>query len=478
MFDAVVVGGGPNGLAAAWTLAAAGLHVAVFERDRVLGGGCRTDEWGSGYRSDWGSAVHPMAAASPFLRKVDIANRLRFLTPEISYAHPLETGVALAWRSLERTASELGIRDGAAWKRLLTPLIVASDEIIKAALSPVPSLAKRPRAGARLAAAGLLTRLGAGLHTSAGRALLGGVVAHSIGRQPQLGTSAAGAVLAMLAHSCGWPIPAGGSQAITDLLHADLVRFGASFHLGHEINAMDQLPAARAYFFDTSARDLVEICGSRVHSRYRRAVDRMVRGNAVSKVDIVVTEPIPWLTRDVSFAGTVHLCGDLQDIRRAEDDVARGRHSERPMIILSQPSLFDPSRAPGGLQMIWAYAHVPAGSNTPQTEAVVRSIERFAPGFRDTVVDTRATTASQIGQRNPTMVGGDFASGALSTRQLLKRPRLSPVPWLAGNGLYLCSTAAAPGPGVHGMGGYGAAQHALTHIFSLPTDPSSSVATF
>ncbi|MFC5338149.1 phytoene desaturase family protein [Leucobacter denitrificans] len=462
--DAVVVGAGPNGLAAALTLAQRGLEVQLFERAGEVGGACRTETWGDGYRSDWGAAVHPMALASPFFNSIQLAERLKFFMPEISIAHPLENRAALAWRSLDKTSHGLGA-DGVAWRTLVGGLARNSESVVSSVLDTPLRLPFQPKAAMQLAKSSLLTRCGAGLRTEAGRALLAGIVAHSVGVQPRLGVSAAGVVLASLAHSVGWPIPASGSGAITQLLAQDFLQAGGVIHLNEHITKLSDLPHAKAYLFDTSASDMVSIAGDRVTTRYANAAARVTPGDAVSKVDLVLEQPIPWKDEQVGRAGTVHVCGTQRDVRLAEYEVSKGRHAENPMIVLSQPSAFDASRAPSGKHVVWAYAHVPAGSNLPQTETILRSLERFAPGTQDLVAATRSTTAREIGTRNPAMPGGDFASGALTLRQVVGRPVLSANPWQAGNGIYLCSGAAAPGPGVHGMAGHRAAVSAIKKVF-------------
>jgi len=230
---------------------------------------------------------------------------------------------------------------------------------------------------------------------------------------------------------------------------------------GAHIRSIDELPPARAYVFDTSAQSLLQIAGDRLYSRYIRALQRQASGNAVSKVDFIVSEPIPWIVPELGQSGTVHLGGISSDIRRAEWEIVAGKHPEQPFVVLSQPSVFDPSRSPAGTHSVWAYAHVPAGSTLPQVQTISAAIEKAAPGFRDTIIDTRATTAAEIAERNPTMTGGDFASGAITTRQIIARPVLSTNPWKAGDNIFLCSAATAPGPGVHGMSGHNAAKAVL-----------------
>lgn len=476
--DAVVVGSGPNGLAAAVTLARAGLTVQVVEGADTIGGGARTLELTEpGFWHDWGSAVHAMAPASPFFRDFELGDRVRFVAPEVSYAHPLDGGrAAAAWRDLDRTVDALG-RDGAAWSRLLEPLVRHQDQVVRFALSPMLPV-PRPFTtavgfGRRVleqgsALAGL--RFGGDLAP----ALLSGAFAHAIGRIPSLGAAAAGLMLATLAHGEGWPIPVGGSQAITDALADDLRAHGGSITTGWSITSFDELPSARAVLFATSARSLERIAGDRLHARYRRALRRFRYGNAASKVDFALAEPVPWANPDLRQAGTVHIGGTRAEVAAAEAAVARGQHPERPYVLVSQPSLFDSTRAPAGRHTLWAYAHVPAGSTRDMTEPIVAQLERFAPGFRDVVVASAATPAAMIEQGDTNLVGGDIGAGAVNLRQLLARPVLSSTPWRAGGNLYLCSASAVPGPGVHGMGGYQAAQTALREVFRLPV-PSLAV---
>lgn len=476
MVDAVVIGSGPNGLAAAVTLARAGLSVEVLERNATIGGGARTAELTlPGFRHDLGSAVHPLALQSPFFRAFRLEERIDLVLPEVQYAHPLDGGRAgIAFRSLQRTAAHLGV-DGAAYRRLYAPLAANADALATVATDSLVRFPRHPFITARLG----LSTLEQGTALWNGRfrgevapAMATGVAAHTIQRLPSLSTAAAGLTLGAYAHARGWPVPIGGSQAIVDALAADLAAHGGVIRTGVEVRSMADVPFARAVLFDTSARGMLRIAGRRLPLRYRAALRTFRFGNGVAKVDFALSGPVPWAAKRVDLAGTVHIGGTRAEIAAAEDAVARGRHADRPYVLASQPSVVDPSRAPAGQHVLWTYAHVPAGSDVDQTEAITRQVERFAPGFRDTVLATHSRTAAQMVLDNPNYVGGDISAGAASFVQLVRRPVLSADPWRTpADGLYLCSESAAPGPGVHGMAGWHAARSALRHTFDLPDDP-------
>lgn len=474
--DAVIVGAGPNGLAAAVTLARAGLRVEVYERADTIGGGSRTMEATvPGYRHDVCSAVHPMAFASPFFTAFGLRDRVRFLTPELSFAHPLDGGRSgLAYRDLQRTAEALG-RDGGAWKSLLGPLVRSARAVAEFTGGTLLTVPRHPVTMARF---GLATfEQGSPAWNVRWRedfapALLTGVMAHAVQPLPSLGAAAAGLALAVHAHAQGWPIPVGGSQSIVDALAADLVAHGGRIETGRPIASVDELPPATAVLFDTSARDLASIAGERLPAGYRDRLRRFRYGNAVAKVDFALSGPVPWADPAVADAGTVHLGGSRAQIAYAEREVAAGRHAVRPYVLVSQPSRFDASRAPAGHGVLWTYTHVPKGSRVDQSETVIRQIERFAPGFRDLIVAVASSTALDVEAHDPNYVGGDIASGSGDFRQLVARPTLSADPWRTpGRGIYLCSASAAPGPGVHGQVGWNAALSALRHEFGIRRAP-------
>ncbi|MBE7163358.1 MAG: NAD(P)/FAD-dependent oxidoreductase, partial [Williamsia herbipolensis] len=303
-------------------------------------------------------------------------------------------------------------------------------------------------------------------------AMFTGVAAHAILSMPSLATAAAGLSLGAYAHARGWPIPVGGSQAIVDAMAVDLIAHGGRIDTGVDVRSPADIPEAAAVLFDTTPRALLEIAGRRVPERYARSFRRFRYGNGVAKIDFALSAPVPWTAEGLRRAGTVHVGGTRSEIAAAERAVARGRHHERPYVLASEPTVVDPSRAPEGRHVLWAYTHVPAGSDVDQTETVIRQIERFAPGFRDTVLASAARTAVEMEAHDPNYVRGDIAGGAASFRQLLARPRLWPDPWrVPGTGMYLCSESTPPGPGVHGMAGWHAARSALRHTFGIRTDP-------
>ncbi len=298
-------------------------------------------------------------------------------------------------------------------------------------------------------------------------AMVSGVAAHSIQHMPSLSTAAAALSLGSYAHARGWPVPIGGSQAIVDALAADLVAHGGRIETGREIRSLGDLTPAKAVLFDTSVPGMLRIAGKQIPTPKRGALRRFRFGNAAAKVDFALSDPVPWTNAELRKAGTVHIGGTRSEIAAAEHAVAHGRHADRPYVLGSEPTVVDPGRAPRGKHVFWAYAHVPAGSDVDPTEAVVRQVERFAPGFRDTILQSASRTAVQMAEYNPNYVGGDIAAGAASFWQLVKRPVLSSDPWRMGGGMYLCSEAAAPGPGVHGMAGWHAARSVLRHTFGL-----------
>ena len=477
--DAVVVGSGPNGLAAAVTLAAAGLDVEVVEAAGTAGGGSRSRELTlPGHLNDVCSAVHPMALASPFFADFDLPARgVELLEPDVQFAHPLDDGPwALALRDLDATAERLGPA-GARYARLLRPLVEGAAELVPTFLStmrrvPAPSgLRVAAEFGARAGVA--LPALLTALRDDRAAGLLAGVAAHVPGRQTSIAHAGAGLELATLAHSHGWPVPRGGSQALADALLVDLRSRGARVSTGERVRSLDELPPARAVLLDVSPAEVLRIAGERLPARYAAALRRYRYGPGAFKVDYALAGPVPWRDAEARRAGTLHLGGTWREIAAAEAEVAAGRHAERPYVLLAQPSVVDPARAPDGQHVLWAYCHVPNGSTLDVSAQVDAQVERFAPGFRDLVLARRVQTAAQLGEENPADVGGDFAQGAATLRQVLARPvprwdvHTTPLP-----GLYLCSSATAPGPGVHGMCGWWAARTALRRTFGISAAPS------
>ncbi|MBX3094694.1 MAG: NAD(P)/FAD-dependent oxidoreductase [Cryobacterium sp.] len=467
--DVIVVGSGPNGLAAAVTAARAGLSVLVLEASNTVGGGIRTDELTlPGFRHDVCSAVHPAVATSPFFRETGIADRVDWIVPEASYSHPFDGGEAVvAWRDLDRTVDGLG-RDGAAWRRMLEPLVRGIDGVVDFTGNQLLRLPRHPITAARFGVRALEqgTRLwNLRFAEDAAPALLSGAIAHAAGPSPSLAPAGAGLLLAAHAHAGGWPFPRGGSQALADALVADLEAHGGRVKTGRRIRSLAELPPARATLLATDPRLLLT---ADVPSRYRRAIDRYRFGTGVAKVDFALDGPVPWASADVAHAPTVHLGGTRGEIALAENAVARGQHAEHPFVLVTQPSVLDDSRAPAGKAVLWAYTHVPSGSTRDVTEAVTAQIERFAPGFRDRVLASHAMSAAELAEYNPNYVGGDIYSGALTLGQLLKRPVVSNTPWRTPvKGVYLCSSATPPGPAVHGVNGWLAAKLALREQFGI-----------
>lgn len=469
--DAVVVGAGPNGLAAAVILARAGLAVTLFERASTIGGGARTAELTlPGFRHDVCSAVHPMAVVSPFFRAFELARRVELVTPEISYAHPLDGGAAgIAYRDLARTVDGLGT-DGPSWRRLFGPLSAHVDAVAQLSAASLVRFPRHPIVLAGLGLRALEQGSGAWSRRFSGEvapALFTGVLAHANRALPDVGAASAGLVLASHAHAGGWPIPVGGSQSIVDAMASDFRAHGGTIVTDVEITSLDQLPAAKATLLDLTPRALAGLAGDRLRERDRRRLARFRYGRAVFKVDYALDGPVPWRHPELADALTLHLGGTRAEITAAEREVELGRAPESPYVLVSQPSRFDGSRAPAGKHVLWAYTHVPAGSTEDRTAAVTNQIERFAPGFRDLIVASVASTAQEVEAHNPSYVGGDIASGDVSLRQLIERPRVfdpwrTPLP-----GVYLCGASTAPGPGVHGMGGFNAARRALAREFGM-----------
>jgi len=474
--DAVVVGAGPNGLAAAVTLARAGLSVTVLERNETIGGGARTAELTlPGFHHDVCSAVHPMALASGFFRAFGLDRRIELPVPEISYAHPLDGGRAgIAYRDIERTAEALG-RDGAAWRALMGPLAERADRVsgfTNDALLKVPTdPAVLVRFGLRVLEQGsLLWNLRFRDHVAP--AMFSGVAAHAIRPMPTLSTAAAALALGSYAHARGWPVPIGGSQAIVEAMADDLRAHGGTIETGVEITSLAQLPSARATLLDLTPDALIGLADDRLPSAYAKALRLFRYGNGVAKVDFALDGPVPWTNPELAQAGTLHVGGTRAEIAAAERDVARGLHSENPYVLVAQPSVADPGRAPEGKHVLWAYTHVPRDSPAHQREAITAQIERFAPGFRDRILAASSMTARDMQAYNPNYIGGDIAAGAASVAQLVSRPVPTSDPWRTpAKGLYLCSSSTPPGPGVHGMAGWHAARSALRHEFGLRHAP-------
>ncbi|MEE2524444.1 NAD(P)/FAD-dependent oxidoreductase [Pseudarthrobacter sp. J75] len=470
MTDAVVVGAGPNGLAAAVMMARAGLQVEVFEAADTVGGGTRTKELlEPGHVYDVCSAVHPMALASPFFQAFELAQRVHFEVPELSFGSPLDGGrAALAFRSLERTAASLGF-DGGAYSRLFAPLVRRVAGVMDLTQNQLLRLPGDPMTAVLFAVRTLeqgSPLWNARFRGEAAPALMTGAAAHSVGRHPSLSATAAGLMLTTLAHAVGWPVPAGGSQAIAGAMEADIRTHGGEIHTGRRIDSLGQLPAARVVLLDLAPAGFRSLAGDSLPARYRRSLDTFRYGNGSCKVDFILSGPVPWAAPELMDAGTVHVGGTRAEVARAENEVAAGHHPEQPYVLVAQPSRFDADRAPAGRHILWSYCHVPRGSTVDMSRAVIAQLERFAPGFRDLIVGYQVTTAAQLSGYNANYVGGDFSAGAMDLAGLIRRPVVSRVPWRTPlPGVYLCSSSTPPGPGVTGMPGYLAARQALADVF-------------
>ena len=468
--EAVVVGAGPNGLAAAIVLARAGVAVRVYEASETPGGGTRSAELTlPGYVHDPCSAIHPTAIASPFFRSVDLAARgLEWVFPPAAVAHPLGgERAALIDGSWERTAQSLG-RDADAWRRLFGPLVRDVERLVPSLLGPVLRFPRHPIALARFGLPALLpvtalARLR--FRDDAARALFGGIGAHSMLALTTPLSSAFALALGLFAHRFGWPMARGGSGAIAEALVAELRDLGGEIVTDRRISRLDEIEPARAVLFDLTPRQIVAIAGDDLPGRTRRQLERFRYGPGVFKVDWALDGPIPWSAPDARRAGTVHLGGPLPEVAESEGTVWRGQHAEGPFVLLAQQTLFDPSRAPAGKHTAWAYCHVPGGSSVDRTRQIEDQVERFAPGFRDLILARATRTAAEMEGHDVNYVGGDINGGVQDWRQLLFRPIRSLDPYHLGPGLYICSSSSPPGGGVHGMCGWHAARSALRREF-------------
>ncbi len=466
-YDAVIVGAGPNGLAAAVTLARAGRRVLVLEANDTVGGAARSAALTRpGFVHDLGSAVHPMGVASPFFRTLPLERYgLEWVHPHVPMAHPLEGGrAAVLYRSLEETARALG-RDGAAYRRPMAPLARRWEALVDEVLQPVLHVPRHPLVLVRFGLPALLpaqTLARLLFRTEAARALFAGNAAHAVLPLSAPVSSAFGLLIGMTGHAVGWPVPRGGAQAIGDALAAYLRDLGGEIRTGRRVASLRELPPARAVVLDVTPRQLVRLAGERLPASYRKKMQRWRYGPGAFKLDYALSEPIPWAAATCRRAGTVHVGGTLEEVAAAEKAVGAGHVPERPFVLLAQPSLFDPTRAPEGRHTAWAYCHVPNGSPVDMTRRIERQIERFAPGFRDCIVERFVSSPATLERQNANLVGGDINGGRMGLRQLLARPVLSAKPYRTpARGVYLCSASTAPGGGVHGMCGYHAARTVL-----------------
>ena len=469
-YDAVVVGSGPNGLAAAITLARAGQRVVLLEGRKRIGGGMRTAELTeAGFLHDICSAVHPLGIASPFFRQLNLARYgLTWIQPPLPVAHPLDDQPAvLLERNMAHMDGVLGDFDARQWRWLLASSVRAWPQLTSTLLAPWP-IPSDPLALTRFGMGAIWPAQGLAQNWFRGeraRALFSGLAAHSMQPLQWPLTSSFGMVLAILAHAVGWPIPRGGSQAIADAMAAYLRELGGEIVTDQWVHRLDELPTARHVLLDVTPRQLLAMAGDVLPPKYRRQLLAYRYGPGVCKVDYALNAPVPWRDPACALAGTVHVGGTLAEIAHGEAVIWRGEHARQPYVLVTQPSLFDETRAPAGQHTLWAYCHVPHGSNYDVSATIDAQLERFAPGFRDCVIAKHVYTATDMAEYNPNYIGGDINGGVQNWRQLWTRPTPQRNPYATPlSNVYLCSSATPPGGGVHGMAGYHAARALLSRM--------------
>jgi phytoene dehydrogenase-like protein len=464
----VIVGSGPNGLAAAITLAEAGRSVLVLEAKDTVGGGTRSAELTiPGFMHDICSAIHPLLAGSPFFDKIDLARLgAELVHPELPFAHPLDGGRAgLMFRSVDETADSLG-RDARAYRKLVGPLAADFDNLRHDFFGPL-RLPRHPITMSRLGRHFFtpVTRLVNRFETDEAAALFAGMASHTMLPLEASMTGTFALFFAVLAHAVGWPAVVGGSQKLADAMAAHFDALGGEVKTSSPVASLDDIPKARCVLFDVSPRQLLEIAGPKLSTRFRRQSRKFRYGPGAFKVDWALREPIPWAAPDVARAGTVHVVGNIQEAALSEGAVNRGQHAEKPFVLLAQQTMFDPSRAPEGRHTAWAYCHVPAGSTLDMTGAIEDQIERFAPGFKDVILARSTINPVQLEDYNANYVGGDIGAGVIDVRQLFTRPSTRWNPYTtSAKDILICSSSTPPGPGVHGMCGMLAAKTALKQV--------------
>lgn len=470
-YDAVVVGSGPNGLAAGILLQQKGLSVLLLEGKAKIGGGLRTEELTlPGYLHDVCSAIHPLAAASPFFETLPLDKYgLEYFFSDVAAAHPFDNGTAAVLKhSLTDTATLMG-GDAEAYLKLIQSLINKWATLAPELLAPL-HFPKHPLDMAGFGLKGLTpaTLLSKRFKTEQVKALFSGMAAHAIQPLSNIGTSAVAMMLMATAHLKGWPIPKGGSVKIADALAAHFIALGGTIETNTYIKSLEQLPVAKAVLFDITPRQLLQIAGHQFSSIYKWQLERYRYGMGVFKIDWALDAPIPFTADIARQAGTVHLGGTMPEIVKNEKQIWDGGHPEKPFVLLAQQSLFDASRAPEGKQTAWAYCHVPGGSTKDMTDVIEQQVERFAPGFRERILAKHTINTQQLAAYNPNYIGGDINGGAMDITQLFTRPVLRRSPYkTSAKGIYICSSSTPPGGGVHGMCGYHAAKQALKDVFNI-----------
>jgi phytoene dehydrogenase-like protein len=471
-YDAVMVGSGPNGLAAAITLARAGVSVLVCEANATIGGGARSAELTlPGFVHDVCSAVHPLAAGSPFFKMLPLERfGLEWIQPEIPLAHPIDNGMAVCLHpQVDLTAEQLG-GDGHAYRRLMQPLVRDWQKLASEFLRPMLHLPRHPIALARFGIPAVCptTLLSKTLfRDQPARAMFAGIAAHSFLPLESIASSAFALVLGTAGHVVGWPIPRGGSQSISNALAAYLRELGGKIEVNRPIESLNDLPKSRAVLLDLSVWEFLRIAGGQLPDGYRRRLESFRHGPGIFKIDYALSDPVPWKAEVCRRAGTLHIGGTIDEIAAAERDVAHGKIPERPFTLVAQQSLFDETRAPRDRHTLWAYCHVPFDCKIDMSDSIESQIERFAPGFRDCVIARHKMRGADMEKSNRNLAGGDINGGAANLMQLIARPILSPNPYRAPSpGVYLCSASTPPGGGVHGMCGHHAARAALRDIFA------------
>lgn len=466
-YDVVIVGSGPNGLAAAVALGREGLSTLVIEARDMPGGGTRTSEvTAPGFLHDICSSVHPLGLASPFFNEIGLD--VEWIQPEAPLAHIIdEHRVVTLERSIVDTAAQLGV-DGEAYRKLLDPFVERWDELLAMVLRPL-ALPKSPLLMAKFGNDALRSLKGLANVRFAGveaPALLAGIAAHAMVPLEQLATASFGLVLAIAGHAVGWPITRGGSRTITDALVTRHAELGGELMLGREVKNIDELPEARAYMFDVTPRQLVQIAGHRLPTHYRDRLSKFRYGPGVFKMDWALRGPVPWQDPRCARAATIHMSGTWQQVADAERAVHEGRVPQKPFTLFVQPSLFDHTRAPDGMHTAWAYCHAPAATALDASEAIESHIERYAPGFRDLIIARHTMNSVELEAYNPNYVGGDINGGISDVRQLFFRPMPKLDPYATGaQDVFICSSSTPPGGGVHGMCGYYAAKSVLARVF-------------